>query len=340
MVSMDVFKGDAFSATSLTASVDKVGYVPTLLDSMPGLFMDKPIRTTDVWIEERDNGPALIQTSERGSPIAEKEGDKRKARSFRTVRLAQKSRIMSEELQNIRAFGQETELKQLQTEIARRQVLMRNDMQLTREHHALGCLQGLVTDADGSTLYNWATEFGQTIPVEVDFDLDAPTPASGVVRKKCNAAVRSILRGLKGLGGNQVEVIGLAGDNFWDDLTAHSEVRETYLQTQAAASLREGNAFESFRYGGITWINYRGTDDGSTVAVGTDKAKFFPRNAGIFQRAWAPAERFEFVNTPGKQLYSWIVLDRDDNAWADVKQFAYPLYVCVQPQALYRAKRT
>jgi hypothetical protein len=41
------------------------------------------------------------------------------------------------------------------------------------ENMRLGAVQGLLADADGTTIYNWATEFGQTIPAEVDFDLDA-----------------------------------------------------------------------------------------------------------------------------------------------------------------------
>ncbi|WP_197535602.1 major capsid protein [Pararhodospirillum photometricum] len=267
-------------------------------------------------------------------------GEKRKVRGFKTVRLAQASRIHASELQNIRAFGSESELAQVQVEVARRQVLMRRDFELTFENMFLGMVQGLAVDADGSTLYDWATEFGQTIPAEIDFDLDNATPASGAVRKKCNAVVRSILQGLRGLGGASVRVVALCGDAFWDDLTAHKEVRETYLNTQMAADLRQGNAYETFSYGGITFVNYRGTDDGSTVVINTDKARFFPVGAGIFQWALSPGESFDFVNQLGQELYSAVIPDRDRNAWADVEMYSYPLPVCTMPQALHRAKRT
>ncbi|ODN70214.1 major capsid protein [Methylobrevis pamukkalensis] len=340
MATMDVFKNDVFSAVSLTAAVDKIGYVPGFLSSLPGLYVPTPVRTTDVFIEERSNAPALIQTSPRGAPPKQKARELRTARSFQTLRLAQSSTIQSSEIQNIRAFGSETELEQVQVEVARRLSLMRADMELTRENMLLGMVQGVVTDADGTPLYNWATEFQQTIPAELDFDLDNAAPASGVVRKKCNEVVRSITRGLKGMGGNAVRIVGLCGDAFWDDLTAHSEVRETFLNTQMAASLREGNAFEQFTFGGITFVNYRGTDDGSTVAIGTDKCKFFPLNAGIFPMAFAPAEPFDFANTLGREFYSWMVYDRDRNMWVQPEMYSYPLPVCVMPQALHRAKRT
>lgn len=340
MATMDVFTNSLFSATSMTAAVEKVGYVPGLLGSIPGLFEPKPVRTVGVFIEERENAPALIRTDLRGAPPNRRAKEARTARGFETLRLSQADRINAHELQNIRAFGSETELQQVQVEVARRQLLMRRDMELTFENMRLGAVQGLVVEADGSTIINWATQFGQTIPTEVDFDLDNASPASGAVRKTCSGVTRSILRGLKGLGGTNVRIVGLCGDAFWDDLTAHPEVRETYLNQQAAAQLREGNVFETLRYGGIEFVNYRGTDDNSTVAIGTDKVKFFPVGAGIFQIAYSPAETFDFVNTLGQPLYSWVVPDRDRNAYVDVEMYSYPLPVCTMPQALHRGRRT
>ncbi len=342
MLTMDVFKQDAFSATSLTAAVDKIGYVPSFLGSIAGLFVPVPIRTSSVFIEERENAPALIQTSPRGAPPPQKGGNKGKVRNFNTVRVAQKSRITADELQGIRQFGSETEMKQLQTEIARRQFKMRGDVELTQENMRLGAVQGKVLDADGSTIIDWEVELGQAIPAEGGRLRSRQRVAGlwGRAREVQCRRVRSILTNLKGLGGNGVRVRAICGDNFWDDLTAHNEVRQTYLNYQAAAALREGNAYEEFNYGGITWSNYRGTDDGTTVTVGTDKAKLFPVGAGIFQIAQAPAETFDFVNTPGQPVYSWVVTDKDRNAWADVEMYSYPLHVCTMPSALYRARRT
>lgn len=339
MITMDIFNDDAFSATSLTAAVDKVGYVPGFLDGMAGLFDPVPVRTEAIWIEERANEAALIQTSARGAPLgANSNNDNRKARAFSTVRIAGDRTIRASELLGIRAFGSETELKQVQSEVMYRQGLIKRDFALTRENLKLGCVQGLVTDADGSTIYNWATEFGQTIPAEVDFDLDNADPVAGVLRKKCTAAIRSMTIGLKGAPARGF--MALCGDNFWDDLTAHSEVRNTYLNYQAAAALRDPLAWEQFNFGGITWVNYRGTDDGSTVAVGTDKAKFFPVGSGVFKWAMSPGESFADIGSMGSDFYSLIVTDKDRNRWAKVEMYSYPLPVCTMPQALYRAKRT
>lgn len=340
-LTLDVFNQDAFSAISLSTAVDKIDYVPSFLDSMPGLFEPDSVRTEQIWIEERATGAVVLQTSPRGTPPRSGGGEQRKARAFRTVRVADSSRVWASELQNIRAFGTADQLMSLQIEIARRQLKIKRNFALTWENLKLGAVQGTVVDADGTTvIYNWATELSQTIPAEVNWDLEATTPASGVVKKACTAAVRSIRRGLKGFP--IAKIVGLCGDAFWDDLIAHNEVRRTYENWAAAADLRNdvGKAWSGFRYGDIEFVNYRGTDDNSTVAIGTTKCKFFPVGSGIFRWAMSPGESFEFVNTPGQLVYSRIVLDRDRNTWADVEEYSYPLPVCTMPQALYRAKNT
>jgi hypothetical protein len=338
MLTMDAFKGDAFSAISLTKAVDKYGFVPGFLGSVPGLVTDTPIRTTDVWVEERANAPVLIATSPRGTAPSQKGGDNRKARAFRTVRLADASRIYAHELQNIRAFGSETELKQLSEEVARRQMKIKQDFDLTNENMRLGVVQGLVVDADGQTVINdWFQEFGVTRDTPFTFKFSAGSnPVDGDFLAQCNAVQRQVMRRLQGVGGSGVMVHAIVADDFWDAFIKLPEVRETYKYAMQAMALQNdfGKAWTSFKYGNIMWHNYRGTDDNSSVVVPSMTAKFFPVGANIFQRALAPAEKFEFVNTMGQAEYSWVVPDRDRDTWADIEMYSYPLYVCTMPGAL------
>lgn len=335
MLTMDVFNQDIFSAISMSKAVDKIDYVPSTLGSIPGLFVPEPVRTTAIWIEERATGFTILQTSPRGTAPGQIGGDKRKARSFNTVRIAASSRIEMSELQNIRAFGSESELKQLVSEIARRQFKIKQSFDLTWENLRMGAITGVVKDADGSVIYDWSAEFGQAQPAEVNFDLANASATEGALKKKCNAIVRSITKGLKGVGQAQ-RIVAVVGDDFWDLLTNHPEVVKTYANWEAAIALR-GDLTKPwstpFRFGNIDWINYRGTDDGATLTVGTDKAKFFPVGAGIFRWAMSPAEG-AFANTLGQDTYSSILVDRDRGWWADVEMYGYPLPVCTMPSAL------
>lgn len=343
MLGMDVFNTNAFRALELTTAMERIPYRPTLLQTL-GIFEPKPVRTETIAIENRDGALSLVATTPRGAPLARRARDRRQIRDFRTVRVALGDTLNASELQNIRAFGTMTELEQLQEEVLGRLVKVRDDVLLTHENMRLGAVQGIVLDADGSTLFNWYDEFNITQATEIDFDLDNASPASGAVRRNCNAVIRAMHRAAKGAWiDGRTEVHALCGDAFWDDLTAHAEVRQTYLNWQAAADIRNGtiSPFQAFRYGDITWHNYRGTDDGSTVAVGTNTAKFFPVGAReVFQHAMSPGESFDFVNTPGLEFYSMVLPDTKRNAYVDLEVYSYPLMICSRPEMLQRARRT
>jgi len=341
MTAMNVFSADPFSMISLTTAFAKIDYKPQLLGSL-GLFTPRPSRTRSIAVERYNGVLSLIPTSEIGAPPSELTNDKRDIRDFRTNRLAKSTTLYAEELQGIRAFGSESELTQVMAEVLRRGARLRDDMELTHEHLRLGALQGIVYDADNSTvLKNWFTEFGITQPAEIDFDLDNASPAAGAVRKKCTAVVRAMQRASKGAWTLGTTVHALVGDDFFDLLITHPEVETTYLNWAAAADLRQNLSFQAFTYGGITWHNYRGTDDNTTVAVDATKAKFFPVGAtDVFEVGYAPAEFGPYVNTLGRELYAIVIPDRDREAWVREEIYSYPLFICTRPEMLQRAKMT
>lgn len=337
---LDVFKQDAFSTSSLIGALLRVDYLPMYLGSA-GLFTPKPVATETVAIEKEAHTLSLIQTSERGAPVGELSGVKRDIRDFRTPRLAKRSRINASELSGVRQLGEEQKLQTVQDEVLKRMVRLRLDMDLTWEMHRLGAVQGILLDADGSVLKNWFTEFAITQDDEINFALTDEPPVSGAVRKLCNQVVRQTLKALKlpiAMPGMRIK--GLCGDAFWDDLTAHPEVRQTYLNQAEAPQLRKGNAYGEFDYGNITFVNYRGTDDGTTVGIGSDKCKFYPEGIpDLFVVGQSPGEFMDTVNTLGQPLYPRIVTDKDLNAWADTYLFSYPLHICTNPKVLQRARR-
>ncbi len=336
MASMDIFSSNAFSMVSLTNAFEKVDYKPQLLGSL-GLFRNVPIRTRTAAIERRNGFLSLIPTSPVGAPPTELENDKRDIRDVRTVRIAKGTTLYAEEVQGIRAFGFETELMAVQTEVMRRGARIRDDMELTHEHMRLGAIQGTVVDADGvSVIQDWFSTFGISAPGVIDFELNQTTPTSPI-RKKCHDLVRSMARSAKGAFGTGTTIHALVGDEFYDKLVMHPEVERTYLNWSAASDLRQNTAFGAFQYGGITWHNYRGTDDESTVAIGADEAHFFPVGASeMFEVAFAPAEFGPYVNTPGLELYALSIPDRDRQAWVRTELYSYPLYICKRPEVLRR----
>ena len=341
MPSLDVFKADGFSMMELTAAINKHDYVPERLLEL-GLFEANPVSTTTIAIEERDGVLSLVPTTPRGGPGTNVNEDRRRLHNLFVPHLALVDRIVADEVQGMRAFGSQSELMQVQELVNRRALKLRRNIELTHENFRLGAIKGQILDSDGSTvIVNLFTVFGVSQLSEVDFDLDNGSPASGALRKVCTGVVRNVLKELKGLGGGNIRIRALCSDAFWDDLIAHTEVRETYLQWQAAAELRGGVAYGVFPYGGITFENYRGTDDGTTVGVAANKCHIFPENVpGLFQSYYAPADYNDTVNTPGLPFYARQAPDMQFDKFTDLEVQSNPLSICTVPRVLIQGKRT
>lgn len=334
MATMDIFNNSAFSMTALTGAVDKVQYKPQLLGSM-NVFEPMPVRTRTFFVDRRDNVMTLIPNSPIGAPPKELAVNLNNAIPLKSTRLSEGFTLYAEEIQGVRQFGSETELMQVQAEYLRRMGKVRDDMDLTHENHRLGALQGILLDADGTTvIYNYFTEFGVTAPTAINLHLDVTTTNINTILRQM---VRATSRRAGGLIDPSTTWHALAGDAFYDALISHPMVERTYLNWQAAAELRNsiGAAFGDFSFGGVIWHNYRGTDDNTTVAIDTAEAILFPVGAReVFKKAMAPAEFGPYVNTLGQDTYAMNIPDRDRQAWTRGELYSYPLYFCQRPDAL------
>lgn len=336
MLTMDVFKQDAFSAISLTEAVRRAQTIPGLIGSLR-LFTPKPVRTRTVAVEVKGNTLNIIQTSEPGAPRTRRANNKGDIRDLRVRRIEESSTITAEQLQGIRAFGSETELKTLQKEVAERQQDCIDDLAATVERLRLSCINGVLLDADDSVIYDYYATFGFTQPAEIDFNWSART---GCKKFVANNVTRPMVRALGGIAPAGMRIVALCGDDFFDDLQENGEYRDAYKNTQNASKLLESTVFEAIDAWGVTWINYRGTDDNSKVAIPVDKAKFFPVGVrGLFQEAFAPAPTFSLVNTMGQEWYSRIVVDRDREEWAEIEMESHRLPICTRPEALLQGNK-
>lgn len=359
---MDIFNDDAFSAVTMTLALEDYDFQPGLLGSL-NLFDDVPIATTDFSVERRGNTIGIIPTSERGAPLAEGKRDRRNLRKFETSRIAKGHTMQASEIQNMRAFGEQSELETMIGYVGRYERRLIADVELTWENMMLGAVSGAVLDEDGTVIHDWFEEWRIDRPAAISFDLDLP--ATDVEVDKCRQIIRGMQSKSKGRWLPQTRVVGLAGNKFFDMLTKHKSVREVYLNTAQAQNLNrafgvatqsalQAGSYAVFDFGGILFINYRGTDDYDEAAVkagtarGTQvvgvpngRCKFFPLNApGMFQKAFAPGESFDFVNTIGRPLYAMTIRDKDRNFWVRPEVYSYPIFVATMPELLLEAKAT
>ena len=339
---MNVFTGSPYEMTTMTEAFRDSEYLPQRLGEF---FEEKSVTTKDVTIEKKGKVLHLIPTSERGAPLDEFTGEKREFRVFQTARLAKGSTITATEIANIRAFGTSSELEQIENKVAERVMDLDDDLELSFERMRLGAVQGLFVDPKtGETIYNWFTELGVSQPTEINFDLDNASPAEGALVKVCNEMTRAILKASAGATTPQTRIKGLVSPEFWDSLTAHKEVRETYKNWMQAESLRGEmqKPYSSLTFGGIDWEEYRGTDDDTKVAIAANKAIFFPVGVkGNLVHTSSPSdEHMEFVNTPGQRKYTLLEIDPSTNKkWVRPEIYAYPLFYVTRPLTLRRGKK-
>lgn len=332
---LDVFKGDAFSVISLTDRVNKLPYVPGRAGQAID-WMEEGVPTTTIMIEEQSGTLTLINPSARGGPGVSVAKDKRKARNLIVPHIQIDDAVMAEEVQGVRAFGQESQVQTVQQIVdARMQQHLALKVDPTLEYQRMGAVRGIILNPDGTTLYNLFTEFNVAQPAEVAFDLTVA--ANGAVRKTCTAVVRTVAAALGAIPFTGVHAF--CSDAFWDDLIANGEVRASYLQQQEASQLREGVAYQQLRFGGITFENYRGAVTGTTQFVLTDKAHFFPVGTpGLWRTVYAPADYIETVNTIGLPRYAkQYPMPNDKGVMLEVQ--SNPLSYCVRPNALVQGRR-
>lgn len=335
----DIFNQNAWGAIEFQEEVvESADYKPQLLGSL-NIFEPIYSRSRTIGVAARDKTLTMIPTSANGEAPAEYIPKGGKLRKWDAVRLAKGSTIFAIELAGVLALPFDDQTKEVADEVAERTAGLKDDMELTWEHMRLGAIQGKVVDADGSTvLFNWFTEWGIAEPDEVNFELNLDTTD---VRKKCRDIKRAMQKAAKGVWTPSTRVVSLTGDTFFDLLVNHPQIKETKLGTERAPLLENIEGYSAIEIEGITFINYRGTDDGSTIAIGTDKARFFPVGArGAFKVGYAPANEFKpFLNKRGQEFYGLLLEDKSGrDEWDRVEIYSYPLFLPTRPAMLLRAK--
>ncbi|RZI33126.1 major capsid protein [Pseudomonas orientalis] len=325
MADIAIFEDDAFSVSSLTAAINDQEYLPGRISSL-GLFREEGISTLTVQIEKDGDTLALVPAGERGTSGLVVGGTKRQLIPFNTVHLPERFTIKADEIQGIRAFGTRSELQAVQDVVNKRLAKARRQLDATHEFQRMGALNGIVLDADGKTvLLDIYDRFGvQRQKMSMGLN-----NADTELRVKCGEALdmqESALGSITSTGSR-----ALCGKNFWNKLLVHKSVKETYLNTMQAASLR-GDARESFEFCGIVWERYRGKVAGVSF-IHDDKALLIPEGVpDLYISSFAPADYMETVNTQGIPYYSKIEPLPFNKGVAGEAQ-SNPLHLCTRPRA-------
>lgn len=329
MSAQDIFYPTGYSLTELTAAINMIPHVPSQLGDS-GLFEYGGVPTLTVQIERQGSVLDLVPSKPRGSSGTPIGRNTRDLRSFVLPHLPLEDAVLADEVQGVRAFGSENAPTPLQQRIMEVMTKGSQRMDKTMEWQRVGAMKGLVYDADGTTvLYNFFTEFGVTQNT-MDFELDSGTTQ---VRVKCSQALDKIEDELDGV--SFTGAIGYCGRTFWEYLISHQSVKETYLNWQEAATLR-GDPSDSFEFGGVRWVKYRGAANGSQM-IGANDAYIVPTGvAGLLLGRFGPADYEDTVNTVGLPKYAMGIPKRNRKG-LDIEMQSNPMHFCTRPRAIIKA---
>lgn len=342
---INILENDAFTMANMTAAIASAPTQPRELRN-EGLFVHEPIRTETVGIEFRNGTLQIATLDDRGAPYATATAEQRLIRYFKTKRVARHDRMSASDLAFVRQFGSDEAriVSELQKEIARRQAgptgLMaqcENRLELMR----LGALKGLVVDHNGAVVYDFYSEFGIATPPTVFLNIAAKS--EGELRLAIESQITRPMR-RKAKGRQFTGVSARCGEAAWDALMANGEFRKRYeasADAKMVGKLHESTLGIEVSFAGVTWREYFGADDGSSINLAATEIRFYPSGgSGIFKHILAPGETFAELGETGKEFYSYIVKDvemPDNPRHLDLYVAQYPMLINTAPDLVIPA---
>jgi len=328
MPSLDIFNDDAFSLQSLTASIAEQPHVPGRMGQL-GIFQNEGITTTSLSIEKDGATLGLVAAADRGAPGQVVVGDKRTMIPFNTLHLPQSGAVMADEIQNVRAFGSESEVETVQTVVNRHLAKHRRQSDATLEHLMIGAAKGQLLDSDGTTvMVDLFNRFGIS---QTTHSLVLGTGTTKV-RNKVLELLDKIEDKLQGVSFTGVRV--LCGRTYFKNLVGHPLVQEAYARWMDGAALRD-DVRGGFEFGGAVFEQYRGQVGGNKF-IADDEAYAIPEGvADLFIGRFAPANYLETVNTNGLPYYSKMEPLAMNKGMALESQ-SNPIFLCTRPSAVVK----
>lgn len=321
---------DLFNLATLTTAINTLPKPPTVLGDSK-LFKLESTKHLYAVVENINGKLVLVENTSRHDEPSSKENHKRTRRVFEIPHLPKKSVLLPDELA-VASFG-ESDVSQEQSKVINDKLQwLKNDIEATKEYHRIGAINGVIYDADGtSVIHDLCKEFGVK-QVSMALGLDDPNAdvRGNIIKTKRQAQ--------KKLGGAMVKGWKCyCSAELFDKLTAHPNVQKAYLNYAEASDKVGGDKREGFEFAGVTFIEYdvevMGTNGKLIRYIKEGVGRLVPVVDGLFKEIYAPANYNETVGTLGKEMYAKVEPRKMDKGW-DLEAQSNPLIICTQPDAL------
>lgn len=321
---------DLFTLAELTKAINTLPAPPTVLGDSK-LFKVESTKHLFVVVENQNGKLVLVENTSRNAEPSKKVHGKRVRRVFEIPHLPKATTLMPDDLA-VAGFGESSESDEQSKVINNKLQELKDDIIATQEYHRIGAINGVIYDADGTTvIYDLYKEFGVK-QLTQSLGLDDPnTDVQGnIVKAKRNAQ--------KKLGGAIVKDWKCyCSAEMFDKLTAHPNVQKAYANYAEASDKLGGDKRDGFEFGSVKFIEYEvevmGTNGKLIRYIKEGVGRLVPVVDGLFKTVYAPANYNETVGTLGKEMYAKIEPRKMDKGY-DIEAQSNPLSICTQPDAL------
>ncbi|MGY3887200.1 major capsid protein [Aeromonas aquatica] len=324
-------ESEKFGIKNLTASINKTK-VPKCRLAELGVFSEKGVTTTHVDVEHKAGKLQIVTDKERGEEGDKAERGDRDVITVRAVHLPLVGEIVADDLQGVRAFGQEYANddggERFQEVIDEHFTDKRLSLDITIESLRFGALKGKVIGKSGRTLVDFFKEFGLN-EADAQHEIDFSAPKG--VRNQIAEVLRKSKENQDGVPARRYR--GFASPEFMDKLMEDPSFVKAYERFQDGKALRE-DVRGGIDWDGILWEEHNEKMPDGTRYVSEGTALVFPEdNRGLFLTRFAPANYNETVNTVGLPYYARVE-PKKFNKGLDTESQSNPINICTSPLAV------
>lgn len=306
---------NGFEITDLTQNLLIIPNVWGLSQQL-GIFDTQSTSQETITLEEITKNFGIMTDIHRGARHQVGKDYSRRLLSFAIPHFTHDDSITPRDIQGKRAYGQEA-IETLDAVRARKLERIRATHAATIETARMYTITtGQAYAPNGTVAYDWYTEFGKTRTV-IPFALATTTTD---ILAKIELVTAAMQDGAL-TGTTPGEIYAICSPEFFAALVSHPMIVRAFTYYQTSPQLLRdrltakgfGDArYREFVFGNVTFIEYRGSDVNGRRYVPAGDAYFLPSNPGdSFVTYFAPAGKFDLVNTLGQESYAF--------EWADPK---------------------
>lgn len=321
-----------FGVKSLTQSINKLPNAPHTIANL-GLFKQVSLNTTYVEVEQKEGKLTLVHNQPRGAAGMPVHDTRHAPKVFKTMHLVKDDVVRADDVQNLRAFGSQSQTVAVAELVNDKLEMMKADIDYTIEHARLGALKGKILDADGRTVItDIYKEFGMTRTEHAWHLSDDKTNVHSLIDsyKLSLAKLRQ--------GESITGYVCLVSANFMDKLINHKLVRETYLKYDPSLYVNASTDV-SFSYKGVQFVVYADEFE-SGLKIADDEGIILPTGTRqAFAEYYAPADMNATVNTRAQAYYAMREKLGMDKGWQLHAQ-SNPLPLVLRPDLVQTIRLT